>query len=135
MNCRNGMPCHLHPSSALFGMGCTPEYVVYHELVLTSKEYMQCATAVEPQWLAEMGPMFFSVKESDTSLLEHKKKQKQEKTAMEEEMENLKKAQVEAEKERKEEEKQKRAKNQQQVSMPGLRKGSSTFLRPKKLGL
>ncbi|KAE8038731.1 hypothetical protein FH972_011209 [Carpinus fangiana] len=44
----NGMPCHLHPSSALYGMGCTPDYVVYHELILTTKEYMQCATAVEP---------------------------------------------------------------------------------------
>ena len=26
----NGMPCHLHPSSALFGLGYTPDYVVYH---------------------------------------------------------------------------------------------------------
>ncbi|XP_061367287.1 pre-mRNA-splicing factor ATP-dependent RNA helicase DEAH7 [Gastrolobium bilobum] len=135
VNCRNGMPCHLHPSSALYGMGCTPEYVVYHELILTTKEYMQCATAVEPQWMAELGPMFFSVKESDTSLLEHKKKQKQEKTAMEEEMENLKKVQVQVEIERKQKEKEKMAKHQQQVSMPGLRKGSSTFLRPKRLGL
>lgn len=97
VNCRNGMPCHLHPSSALYGMGCTPDYVVYHELILTTKEYMQCATAVEPQWLAELGPMFFSVKESDTSLLEHKKRQKEEKTAMEEEMESLRKIQVESE--------------------------------------
>ncbi|KAL5156794.1 Pre-mRNA-splicing factor ATP-dependent RNA helicase DEAH7 [Glycine soja] len=135
VNCRNGMPCHLHPSSALYGMGCTPEYVVYHELILTTKEYMQCATAVEPQWLAELGPMFFSVKDSDTSLLEHKKRQKQEKTAMEEEMENLKKVQAEVEKERKQKEKEKMAKHQQQISMPGLRKGSSTFLRPKKFGL
>ncbi|XP_014497739.1 pre-mRNA-splicing factor ATP-dependent RNA helicase DEAH7 [Vigna radiata var. radiata] len=135
VNCRNGMPCHLHPSSALYGMGCTPEYVVYHELILTTKEYMQCATAVEPQWLAELGPMFFSVKESDTSLLEHKKRQKQEKTAMEEEMENLKKVQAEVERERKQKEKEKTAKHQQQISMPGLRKGSSTFLRPKKFGL
>nr|XP_007152851.1 hypothetical protein PHAVU_004G165300g [Phaseolus vulgaris]ESW24845.1 hypothetical protein PHAVU_004G165300g [Phaseolus vulgaris] len=135
VNCRNGMPCHLHPSSALYGMGCTPEYVVYHELILTTKEYMQCATAVEPQWLAELGPMFFSVKDSDKSLLEHKKRQKQEKTAMEEEMENLKKVQTEVERERKQKEKQKTAKHQQQISMPGLKKGSSTFLRPKKFGL
>ncbi|XLU67466.1 hypothetical protein S245_026519 [Arachis hypogaea] len=135
VNCRTGMPCHLHPSSALYGMGATPEYVVYHELILTTKEYMQCATAVEPQWLAELGPMFFSVKESDTSLLEHKKKQKQEKTAMEEEMENLKKMQAEIERKQKQEEKEKLAKQQQQVSMPGLKKGSSTYLRPKKLGL
>jgi len=30
--------------------------------VMTSKEYMQCVTAVEPEWLAELGPMFFSIK-------------------------------------------------------------------------
>ena len=63
-NMRSGMPCHLHPSSALFGMGVQPEYIVYHELVMTSKEYMQNVTAVDPEWLAEMGPMFFSLKEA-----------------------------------------------------------------------
>ncbi|KAJ6324923.1 hypothetical protein OIU76_012086 [Salix suchowensis] len=129
------MPCHLHPSSALYGLGYTPDYVVYHELILTTKEYMQCATAVEPHWLAEMGPMFFSVKDSDTSMLEHKRKQKEEKTAMEEEMENLRKVQAETDRDGTEKEREKRAKHQQQVSMPGLKKGSSTYLRPKKLGL
>ena len=39
VNCRTGMPCHLHPTSALFGMGFTPDYVVYHELIMTSKVY------------------------------------------------------------------------------------------------
>lgn len=28
------------------------------------KEYMQCVTAVDGTWLAELGPMFFSVKDS-----------------------------------------------------------------------
>jgi len=28
---------------------------------------MQCVTSVEAQWLAELGPMFFSVKESASS--------------------------------------------------------------------
>ncbi|GAB2297549.1 hypothetical protein Dimus_031646 [Dionaea muscipula] len=134
-NCRSGMPCHLHPSSALYGLGYTPEYVVYHELLLTTKEYMQCVTAVEPHWLAELGPMFFSVKDSDTSLLEHKKKQKEEKSAMEEEMEQLRKDQAEAERESKEREREKRKKQQQQVTMPGLKQGTTTYLRPKKFGL
>lgn len=67
VNSRTGMPCHLHPTSALFGMGFTPDYVVYHELVMTSKEYMQCVTAVDGYWLAELGPMFFSVKETGKS--------------------------------------------------------------------
>ena len=41
VNARTGMPAHLHPSSALYGLGYTPDYVVYHELVAPSKEYMQ----------------------------------------------------------------------------------------------
>lgn len=135
VNCRNGMPCHLHPSSALYGLGYTPDYVVYHELILTTKEYMQCVTAVEPQWLAELGPMFFSVKESDTSLLDHKKKQKEEKTAMEEEMEQLRKEKAEEERNKLEKEREKRASQQQQVIMAGLNQTSSVFRRPKKMGL
>ncbi|KAK7593066.1 hypothetical protein V9T40_007818 [Parthenolecanium corni] len=67
VNLRTGMPCHLHPTSALYGMGFTPDYVVYHELIMTAKEYMQCVTAVDGQWLAELGPMFFSIKESSKS--------------------------------------------------------------------
>ncbi|KAK9877983.1 hypothetical protein WA026_020197 [Henosepilachna vigintioctopunctata] len=67
VNCRTGMPCHLHPTSALFGLGNTPDYVVYHELVMTAKEYMQCVTSVDGHWLAELGPMFFSVKETGKS--------------------------------------------------------------------
>eukprot|EP00955_Chlamydomonas_euryale_P059361 357367-Chlamydomonas_euryale.AAC.3 len=87
VNCRTGMPCHLHPSSALYGLGYTPDYIVYHELVMTSKEYMQCVTAVEPEWLAEMGPMFFSIKESHQSRMETRKKEKADKEAMGREME------------------------------------------------
>ena len=64
MNVRTGMPCNLHPTSSLFGMGFTPDYVVYHELVMTSKEYMQNVTAVDGEWLAELGPMFYSVKDT-----------------------------------------------------------------------
>jgi hypothetical protein len=65
INCRTGMKCNLHPTSALFGAGFTPDYVVYHELIMTSKEYMQCVTSVDPFWLAELGPMFFSVRDRE----------------------------------------------------------------------
>jgi len=52
----------------LYGLGYTPEYIVYHEVTYTTKEYMQNVTAVEPYWLAEMGPMFFSVRELGTDI-------------------------------------------------------------------
>lgn len=70
VNIRTGLPTHLHPTSALYGLGCecwnrtcrhsvlmtvcfadTPTYVVYHELILTSKEYMTQVTAVDAYWL------------------------------------------------------------------------------------
>jgi pre-mRNA-splicing factor ATP-dependent RNA helicase DHX38/PRP16 len=31
---------------------------------MTTKEYMRTVTAVDAKWLAELGPMFFSIKES-----------------------------------------------------------------------
>ncbi|CAI4230298.1 unnamed protein product [Auanema sp. JU1783] len=75
VNVRTGIPCFLHPTSALFGMGFMPDYVVYHELIMTAKEYMQCVTAVDAVWLAEQGPMFYSVKESLSSkTMRHEKR-------------------------------------------------------------
>jgi len=65
VNIRSGLPTHLHPTSALYGLGYTPTYVVYHELILTSKEYMTQVTAVDAFWLAELGSVFFSVKENN----------------------------------------------------------------------
>lgn len=49
----------MHPSSALFVGKRAAEWVVYHELVLTAREYMHWVTVVEPQWLVEAAPTFF----------------------------------------------------------------------------
>ncbi|ETE68184.1 Pre-mRNA-splicing factor ATP-dependent RNA helicase PRP16, partial [Ophiophagus hannah] len=86
VNIRTGMRCHLHPTSSLFGMGYTPDYIVYHELVMTTKEYMQCVTAVDGEWLAELGPMFYSIKHAGKSRQESRRRAKEEASAMEEEM-------------------------------------------------
>lgn len=59
-----GTPVYLHPSSALFGKQA--EWVIYHELVLTSKEYMHYTTAIEPKWLTEVAPTFFKMVPSNT---------------------------------------------------------------------
>jgi len=86
VNARTGMPCHLHPTSALYGLGFTPDYIVYHDLVMTTKEYMQQVTAVDAEWLAELGPMFYSVKESIETRKKNAKLHKEAKGHMEEEM-------------------------------------------------
>ncbi|VDM95109.1 unnamed protein product [Thelazia callipaeda] len=86
VNVRTGIPCFLHPTSALFGMGYMPDYVVYHELVMTAKEYMQCVTSVETAWLAELGPMFYSLKDSDSSRTERRLQSIRDARDMEKEM-------------------------------------------------
>ncbi|KAK2710309.1 ATP-dependent RNA helicase DHX8-like [Artemia franciscana] len=48
---------YIHPSSALFNR--QPEWVVYHELVQTTKEYMREVTTIDPKWLVEFAPAFF----------------------------------------------------------------------------
>lgn len=63
VNLRTSVSVQLHPTSALYGLGFLPDYVVYHELILTSKEYMSTVTSVDPKWLAELGGVFYSVKE------------------------------------------------------------------------
>uniref|UniRef100_A0AC35FL85 Pre-mRNA-splicing factor ATP-dependent RNA helicase PRP16 n=1 Tax=Panagrolaimus sp. PS1159 TaxID=55785 RepID=A0AC35FL85_9BILA len=85
---RTGIPCFLHPTSSLFGMGYTPDYVVYHELIMTTKEYMQCVTAVEGAWLAELGPMFYSLKEQALTYNERIKETVRASETMEDELKN-----------------------------------------------
>jgi ATP-dependent RNA helicase DHX8/PRP22 len=52
-----GTPVHVHPSSSIFQN--QPEWLIYHELVLTSKEYMREVLTIEPKWLVELAPNFF----------------------------------------------------------------------------
>lgn len=58
-----GTNVYLHPSSALFGKNA--EWVIYHSLVMTTKEYMHITTVIEPKWLVEAAPTFFKVAPTD----------------------------------------------------------------------
>lgn len=58
-----GTPVYMHPSSAMFGKPA--EHVIFHTLVLTTKEYMHCTTGIEPKWLVEAAPTFFKVAATD----------------------------------------------------------------------
>jgi ATP-dependent RNA helicase DHX8/PRP22 len=66
-----GQPVYIHPSSALFQKN--PEWVIYQELVLTTKEYMREVIMIEPKWLVEFAPKFYRV--SDPTKLSKRKRQ------------------------------------------------------------
>ncbi|XP_054805559.1 pre-mRNA-splicing factor ATP-dependent RNA helicase DEAH1-like isoform X4 [Prosopis cineraria] len=52
---------HIHPSSGLSQV--LPRWVVYHELVLTTKEYMRQVTELKPEWLVEIAPHYYKLKD------------------------------------------------------------------------
>ncbi|KAI3463896.1 hypothetical protein Pfo_020559 [Paulownia fortunei] len=52
---------HIHPSSGLAQV--LPRWVIYHELVLTTKEYMRQVTELKPEWLVEIAPHYYQLKD------------------------------------------------------------------------
>ncbi|KAG9000108.1 DEAH-box ATP-dependent RNA helicase prp22 [Tulasnella sp. JGI-2019a] len=66
-----GTPVYIHPSSALFNRA--PEWLIYHELILTTREYCHTVTAIEPKWLVDVAPQFFKV--ADLNKISKRKRQ------------------------------------------------------------
>lgn len=61
----------IHPSSVLYSIKPPPKLVLYHELVLTSKEFMRNCMLIDEKWLTELAPHYYSNKDLD--LLGNKK--------------------------------------------------------------
>ncbi|KAI0981493.1 hypothetical protein GJ496_000953 [Pomphorhynchus laevis] len=49
---------HLHPSTVL---DHKPEWVIYHEFVLTTKNYIRTVTDVKPEWLIQIAPQYYDM--------------------------------------------------------------------------
>lgn len=56
---KNPHMVQLHPSSCLARSEIRPRWLVYHELVLTSKEYMRQVFEIEGGWLFEVAPHYY----------------------------------------------------------------------------
>ncbi len=134
VNMLTGIPCNLHPSAALFGLGYTPDFVVYHELIYTHKEYMQCTTAVEGEWLAELGSMFFSVKESYKSRIAKRLKDIEGAKAMENEMTEMQKKKQD-DLDQKDKDEPKKGGKRTNLVTPGRRDIGTPMRTPKRFGL
>lgn len=65
----DNQPVYMHPASALFQR--QPDWVIYHELVMTTKEYIREVTVIDPKWLVELAPRFFKL--SDPTKLSKRK--------------------------------------------------------------
>lgn len=55
----------IHPNSALFEE--LPRWVLYHELVFTTKEFMREVIEIDSKWLLEVAPHYYKAKELEDS--------------------------------------------------------------------
>ncbi|CAI7893037.1 unnamed protein product [Closterium sp. NIES-53] len=62
---KNPQTVHIHPSSGLAQV--LPRWVVYHELVYTSKEFMRQVVEIKPEWLVEIAPHYYKLKDVEDS--------------------------------------------------------------------
>jgi hypothetical protein len=48
---------HVHPNSSLFDL--LPKWIIYNELVFTTKEFMRDIIEIKPEWLLEIAPHYY----------------------------------------------------------------------------
>jgi pre-mRNA-splicing factor ATP-dependent RNA helicase DHX15/PRP43 len=58
----------IHPSSVV---DYKPEFCLYHEIVLTTKNWIRTVTGIKPEWLLEIQPVYF--KPSQIKVMETRK--------------------------------------------------------------
>eukprot|EP00252_Welwitschia_mirabilis_P004082 TRINITY_DN14270_c0_g2_i1.p1 TRINITY_DN14270_c0_g2~~TRINITY_DN14270_c0_g2_i1.p1 ORF type:complete len:1044 (-),score=237.61 TRINITY_DN14270_c0_g2_i1:18-3149(-) len=62
---KNPQTVHIHPSSGLAQV--LPRWVVYFELVYTTKEYMRQVIEIKSEWLVEIAPHYYKLKDVEDS--------------------------------------------------------------------
>ncbi|KAJ4463032.1 putative Pre-mRNA-splicing factor ATP-dependent RNA helicase DHX15 [Paratrimastix pyriformis] len=58
MTAKDNQVVQLHPST---GLDNKPNWVLYHEFVLTTKNYIRTCTEISPEWLIELAPSYYDM--------------------------------------------------------------------------
>lgn len=61
----------IHPSTVI---DSKPEWVMYNEFVLTSRNYIRTCLIVYPEWLFEVAPAYFDLENGDFKQNEARRK-------------------------------------------------------------
>ena len=71
---KNQHTVNVHPSSSLFEN--MPKWVIYNELVFTTKEFMRDLIEIKSEWLLEIAPHYYKQSDIDSNNSGTKKKVK-----------------------------------------------------------
>ncbi|EGZ16615.1 hypothetical protein PHYSODRAFT_544074 [Phytophthora sojae] len=60
---RDQRPVQLHPTSVYYHMGTLPDWILFHQSVLTTEEFVRDVSRIDPRWLVDLAPDFYRAKE------------------------------------------------------------------------
>ena len=60
---KDGRQVAFHPSSMMYKLSQVPSWVVYHDCILTSQEYIREVSVINPLWLMELAPHFYQLQD------------------------------------------------------------------------
>ncbi|POM61893.1 Pre-mRNA-splicing factor ATP-dependent RNA helicase [Phytophthora palmivora] len=60
---RDQRPVQLHPTSLYYHMGTLPDWIMFHQSVLTTEEFVRDVSRIDPRWLVNLAPDFYRTKE------------------------------------------------------------------------
>jgi pre-mRNA-splicing factor ATP-dependent RNA helicase DHX16 len=58
---KNAHSVLIHPGSLMYKQN--PDWIIYNELVLTTKEFMRNIVEIKPEWLFEIAPHYYKEKD------------------------------------------------------------------------
>ena len=60
---KNAHTVAIHPTSCMHNQEQPPRWILYHELVFTTKEFMRQIMPIHPKWLHEIAPHYYAPQE------------------------------------------------------------------------
>ncbi|ELP85592.1 ATP-dependent RNA helicase, putative [Entamoeba invadens IP1] len=71
---RQNRTIEIHPSSVLYGK--SPRWILFYELVMTTKEYVRQVSEIDPAWLVEIAPHIFKEADMKEAIRKYRLKKK-----------------------------------------------------------
>ena len=58
----------LHPTSALVRLSKLPNWIIFHDVIYTTREYARDVSAINPHWIGAIAPHFYKIRETEDYL-------------------------------------------------------------------
>jgi ATP-dependent RNA helicase DDX35 len=65
---RDQRPVQLHPTSVYYHMGTLPDWILFHQSVLTTEEFVRDVSKIDPRWLVDLAPDFYRAKDVSSAI-------------------------------------------------------------------